>query len=151
MTADRIHRLLSILVVLGWLVVLVVEAPSCRERVDPDREIDPELILALGDAGVLASGLPDDAWIVFLLPETLKPLRAHIARLCERWVGRRRTDFFFGELPVSLDALRLPNMEKLPPTYIICPRELAERIRSRRVAHWSALRRVTGFRVDWGG
>ena len=139
------------LLVLAWLVVLVVNAPSLRVRGDPADALDPEVILALGDAGALASELPEGAWVVFLLPAACEPFSAHIAGLCERWIGRQRTDFFYGELPVALDMLQLPGMETLPPTYIICPNDMTSRVRGRRVIPWSRLRRVTGFGVDWDG
>lgn len=151
MTVVRLRSRLTALLVLAWLAALVADVPSLRVRGDPDSALDPEVILALGDAGVLAKRLPDDAWVVFLLPDACRPFSTRIGSLCERWIGRRRTALFFGELPVSLDTLRFPGMETLPPTYIICPNDMADRLRSRRVTRWSALRRVTGFAVDWNG
>ena len=145
----RFRSCLGALLVLAWLVVLVVNVPSLRVRGDPDSALDPEVILALGDAGILASTLPDAAAVVFLLPYSCAPFSTHIASLCERWVGPRRTVFFFGGLPASLDTLRWPGMQTQPKTYIICPNDMADRVTGRHATRWSARRRVTGFSVDW--
>ena len=125
----------------------VAASNGIRRNLDMSAEAGGERLMA--DCFNLVLKLPEESWVIVVLPAEHERFRSKIAEDSARYLAPRHVDVFFGAIPPELREFRPPPQWRGRPAFLILPDFADSPFDGSRLETFRTLGSLTASRIRW--